>query len=70
MINSYKVPKDQWRQWDESAQAVFNETYKSIQDVYGNFLHPLTGNISKEEHKTIAWNSAWLAADAVMNVLE
>lgn len=68
--NKNRVPKESWAKWDESAQAIFNEVFRVTQMYYDVFLHPKTGKISKEEHKTIAWNAAWIAADAVMEVLE
>lgn len=63
-LNSYTVPKKQWKKWSEQAQNVFNDVYGTI--AYNPLLitHPEQPVIDLEHWQTIAWNSAWLAADA------
>jgi hypothetical protein len=68
--NTYKVPVKQWKKWNDIAKKTFNITYFNIKACYNTFLHPKTGKITKEEHITIAWNSAWIAADAVTDILK
>lgn len=64
--NEHKVPKKQWKKWNDHAQAVFNGTYADILRIGQTcFLHPDTikRGLSQKEFSAIAWNAAWLAAD-------
>lgn len=65
MRNLYKVPKRQWRKWSETAKAVFNETYRTMINGWSVLFPPSLGKISKPARKVAAWNTAWIAADAV-----
>lgn len=62
--NVNRVPRAQWRKWGSQARKVFNEVYSSL---YMNRLltcHPKAPEIPQHHWRTIAWNAAWLAADA------
>lgn len=63
--NRYRVPQSQWRKWSIAARLVFNVIYSTVYDNQQLITHPRTPKIKAFEWKTIAWNSAWLAADAV-----
>lgn len=70
MPNVYKVAKIQWKRWPELAQRVFIEQYAMMMENPNMFLHPKMGRVcdkgTKKMWKTVAWNSAWIAADAVV----
>lgn len=63
--NSYRVPKKQWSKWSEAARYMFNLHHAGMLLAQDMFLHPNTKSIPGEEWGTIAWNSAWFAANAV-----
>lgn len=66
MTNRYRVPKRQWRKWDEQARNVFNTLYGTMiadQDIYN--AHPATVKLARAQWKTVAWNAAFIAACAV-----
>ena len=69
MTNIHKVPNKQWKKWPDIAQRVFNEVYESMEMNPALFTHPKTGKIAKNQWGTVAWNSAWIAADACVNAL-
>ena len=68
--NPYHVPMRQWRKWSEIARRVFNEVYSSMNMNQDRIRHPRAGKVSRDQWKTCAWNSAWIAACAVMSNLE
>ena len=63
--NKYKVGKDKWTKWSESAKRVFNNTYSTMYDDQQLFMHPKAPVIKHAHWKTISWNAAWIAADSV-----
>lgn len=63
--NTHKVPAKQWRRWSAQAKAVFNELYALTLANQGIVTHPKAAKMPPEHWATIAWNTAWLAADAV-----
>ena len=64
--NTYKVPKAQWKKWSEVARDVFNDLYYTLtRNKQSLFTHPKQVRLPKNQWRTIAWNTAWLAADAV-----
>ena len=63
-VNLYNVPMKKWRKWCLTSRQVFNEVYSSMNMNQGLFLHPHTEKISRQQWKTVAWNAAWIAADA------
>ena len=64
--NINKVHRNKWRKWSNLAGQVFNRTYDYILNNQKIMNHPATVDALKpEEWKTVAWNSAWIAADAV-----
>lgn len=64
MRNVHKVPKKQWRKWSETARKVFNEVYYTLRHNTGVLFPPTAQNLSRQAIKVIAWNTAWIAADA------
>jgi hypothetical protein len=64
MSNKFKVPQKVWRKWNETAQRVFNETYRDVRDHQDVFSHPKAPKHTREQWRTVAWNSAWIAADS------
>ncbi len=65
--NKYWVPKKQWNKWTESARVVFNQVYYNMTS-QKIFIHPQTKLMDSNEWRTIRWNVAWVAADAVQNL--
>lgn len=63
--NRYKVQKRMWRKWSQAARKVFNDTHFQMINSQWIFTHPQADKISREHWKTIAWNAAWTAAEAV-----
>ena len=66
MKNINRVPKKQWLRWSDKAKRVFNETYAFMMDNPDIITHPKQKPILFFHWKTICWNAAWIAADAVM----
>lgn len=63
--NFNRVPKEQWFEWSIKAREVFNRVYGFVVNNQALMVHPGT-RIEKPYHwKTLAWNAAWIAADAV-----
>lgn len=67
--NRYKVPERQWRRWPEIARVVFNAQFQQMRE-QRSLQHPKMATMPKEHWRTIAWNSAWLAADNVRDCLK
>jgi hypothetical protein len=68
-MNTYKVPKKQWKKWNDAARAVFNETYYTILHNPDVMTHPKQKKIPAEHWNTLAWNAAWVAADAAKGAI-
>lgn len=64
--NNHKVPLKHWRKWTPQARKVFNETYETMLENQGLFLHPKQATVPQAQWKTTAWNAAWTAADAAV----
>jgi hypothetical protein len=62
--NPFKVPLSQWRKWTPEARAVFNEVNGRMRDNQKLVTHPDAKAMPPAQWETIAWNAAWLAADA------
>lgn len=63
--NQFKVPKSQWRKWPDQARDTFNWLYDVMMSSPDLFRHPKAIKQNPRHWKTTAWNTAWLAADAV-----
>jgi len=63
--NINKVPKRQWRRWNQQARFIFNDVFSQMahQKIV---THPKLADMSDEQWKTIRWNAAWIAADATL----
>jgi hypothetical protein len=58
------VPQKNWRKWSDNARRVFNAMMASSANM-SVMTHPAAPTMADEHWKTIRWNMAWLAADAV-----
>lgn len=67
--NHNRVPQKVWLKWSVTARTVFNRTYDFMMNNQGVMLHPKMEKPSPQHWKTICWNAAWIAADAVDNAL-
>lgn len=64
--NKHRVPQVQWRKWSNLARRIFNDVYYSMRpSMQAQLIHPDAVVVSKEHWKTLQWNAAWLAADAL-----
>lgn len=63
--NQFKVQHRVWTRWGNPAKMVFNNLYENIMQ-NPEFVFPpkMSVEISQKDLKVIAWNAAWLAADA------
>lgn len=66
MKNIHKVNHRNWNKWGDIGQKVFNGTYELLKLNREIMLHPKTPRIPEDEWNTVAWNAAWLAADAAI----
>lgn len=67
--NTHRVPKAQWRKWPARARETFNYVYSLMYDNPRLFTHPKAVKEKAHIWKTTAWNTAWIAADCVRDVL-
>lgn len=70
MKNTNRVPKSQWRKWSPQARETFDWLYGLMMKSPDLFNHPKAVKMKHAHWKTIAWNTAWLAADAVNDNLK
>ena len=63
MENLYGVSKRQWKKWNNTEQALFNQLYHLILYNQTLFTHPLSFKVNGLHWETTAWNAAWMAAD-------
>ena len=63
--NVNRVPKKQWMKWSTNARLAFNRSYEFIYNNQDLIIHPRAATASPFHWKTIAWNAAWIAADAI-----
>lgn len=68
--NRYKVPLKKWKKWGKPAQGVFNRCFDLFFKNQESFTHPKASEQPREHWKTVAWNTAWIAADEAQNVAE
>ena len=69
MKNEFKVPLSQWRKWSATAKAVFNRVYDFAISNPTLMMHPKAEPLKPFHWKTVAWNAAWIAADAADDVI-
>lgn len=62
--NIFKVNKKQWRKWNKLARKVFNEVYDAIKSGHKVIYPDGVMHLDKKTIQVMAWNTAWLAADA------
>ena len=63
--NTNRVQASQWRKWNAKARETFNWLYGLMTKSPDLFNHPKATKLKPAHWKTVAWNAAWLAADAV-----
>ena len=62
--NSFKVPKKQWAKWTIRGRETFNYLYDILINNFKIVCPPKFGELPAQSRKVVAWNTAWLAADA------
>ena len=67
--NINKVPKKAWKKWSDLSQRVFNTTYQAVRYNQQILVHPLTPLAPSKQWNTVAWNTAWTAADAAESAI-
>ena len=55
-------------EWDQKMRKVFTRDYEWIKENPTLFFHPKAAPLAPEHINTIAWNAAWLAAEAAGGV--
>ena len=63
--NQNRVPRAQWRKWTNAARRVFNDTYAFMMKNPDLITHPAMPKPKPFHWTTLAWNAAWIAADAL-----
>jgi len=64
-IELTKSDKAKLKRWTEKGKKTFMDIYAFALNDQRHVTHPDTKPIPQDQWKTIAWNFAWLAADAV-----
>lgn len=67
VLNKYKVPKTQWRKWNQVQRQLFNDTYSFSLCNQSVLSHPKMDVIDNTQWNTLCWNFAWIAADNLKN---
>lgn len=62
MVNDHKVPKKQWKKWDDLEKYVFNALYELMGDQQF-YKHYDAGFMHADHWKVVRWNAAWSAAE-------
>jgi hypothetical protein len=62
--NKYDVDKKQWNRWCDLSQRIFNKMYEFTSLNQGLCLHPEAKRTKATQWNTVAWNTAWVAADS------
>lgn len=62
--NLFKVPKKQWAKWTVRGRETFNYIYDILMHNFKVVCPPKFGELHGKTRKVVAWNTAWLAADA------
>jgi hypothetical protein len=69
VVNVHRVPQKQWRKWDDPGKQLFNDVYANVLLTARSkvLMHPRSNRkkFTDEEFDTLAWNTAWIAADCV-----
>lgn len=66
--NLYKVPRNQWKKWDDRQRSMFNMMNEFLLDHQEIMNHPEAPVLHPKHWDTIAWNAAWMAADYLREV--
>lgn len=62
--NTHRVQKKQWTKWSKMARVVFNRCYEFFINNQRTVNHPKAKKLPLVQWTTVAWNAAWIAADA------
>jgi 3-deoxy-D-arabino-heptulosonate 7-phosphate (DAHP) synthase class II len=68
--NKNKVPASQWRKWPDIAQRVFNSVHEAMEQNPALFVDSEFRKIAAKQWGPVAWNAAWIAADATLVALK
>ena len=63
MRNRYRVPKKQWKKWNEQEKTMFVDLMDTMIWSPLLFAHPKSPRIEPEYFRTVAWNASWMAAE-------
>lgn len=63
--NTRRVPKSEWKKWSPIARRTFNSVYDFLLSNQDLITHPKAEVATPFHWKTVSWNAAWIAADAV-----
>lgn len=61
--NIFKMPKKQWKKWNELERKIFNDLNEFMLNNQAIFSHPDAAIVEDECWGTTAWNAAWTAAE-------
>lgn len=67
--NVNRVPNRQWAGWSKKARVIFNRSYMFFLNNQVMLNHPKARKLSPLHWKIVAWNAAWIAADACDDTL-
>lgn len=67
--NPHKVPQRAWRRWNTQQRRTFNSVFSYMRDNQRMMIHPDARATKPDHWKTTAWNTAWLAADHVGDIM-
>ena len=63
--NVYLVPERKWRRWGAVARTVFNQVFHDLTGAWELLAPESLQGAPKRGRRMLAWNAAWIAADAV-----
>ena len=70
VTNRYKVPKKQWTRWNKKeVRLLFNGLYGTMTADPDLFQPPKAIQLEERYWKTVAWNTAWIAAEILDKTL-
>lgn len=65
--NRYAVQSKRWNKWSRAARSTFNDVFRLLLNQETANSAPDAPTVPREAWRTIAWNAAWIAADAVLD---
>ena len=67
--NLYNVNRKDWKKWSDIAKKTFNKVFDFAIEHPNILLHAKQEKPKARHWKVLAWNFAWIAADAVDDAL-